>query len=127
MGQTPLTFGAYLKELRLAAGYGLRRFAVEAGFQPSNLSNIARGKKPPPTDPDRQAQLADTLGLIEGSKERARFFDLAAAAVRAPLPADVARYAERSRAIPQMLRTAQSKDLTDEEFHKLTEYINKHF
>ena len=121
------SFGAYLRELRLKAGYGLRRFADRAGFQPSNLSNLERGKLHPPKDPERLEQIADTLGLLDGSPERQKLFDLAAQARDAPLPADVERYSRSRKAIPVLLRTAKAKELTDEELLQLVEHISKYF
>jgi transcriptional regulator with XRE-family HTH domain len=127
MKQDSESFGACVRRLRLEAGYGLRRFAGEAGFQPSNLSNMERGRIPPPKDPERLEQLADALGLAEDSDERRRFFDLAAEAHSAALPADVGEYARRRKAIPVLLRTAKAKKLTDEQFRQLIEHINEHF
>ena len=126
MTQSGETFGAYVRQLRLDAGYGLRPFATQAGFQPSNLSNIERGKLPPPKDPERLEQLADALGLAEESGERSRFFDLAAAAHDAALPADVEQFARRRRAIPVLLRTVKTKKLSDDDIRKLAEHIDKH-
>ena len=121
------TFGAYLRELRLKAGYGLRRFAEKAGFQPSNLSSLERGKLRPPRDAERLDEMADALGLPEETPERQKLYDLAARAQQAPLPADVEAYAKRRKAVPVLLRTARSKNLTDGDLRKLIEHINKHF
>lgn len=127
MAATKETFGGYVRRLRLEAGYGLRRFATQAGFQPSNLSNIERGKLPPPKDPERLEQLADALGLAEESPERREFFDLAATAHDAPVPADVQQFARRHTAIPVLLRAVESKKLTDDEIRRLAEHIERHF
>ncbi len=97
-----------------------------AGFQPSNLSDIERGKKPPPKHPERLVEIADALGLLEGSSERKQLFDLAAEAQDAALPADVEQYARGRKLIPVLLRAAKAKHLTDEKFRELTEYINRH-
>ena len=121
------TFGQYVRESRLRAGYGLRRFAMTSGFKPSNLSNIEQGKLAPPQDPDRLAQIADALGLLVASQERQRLFDLAAKARNLALPADVEGYVRRHKAIPVILRTAQARKLTDRQFRDLTDYINRSF
>jgi len=121
------TFGQYVRELRLRADYGLRRFAAATGFMPSNLSNIETGKLPPPQDPERLAQIASALGLLEGTPERQRLFDLAAQERNAPLPADVQSYVRNHRAIPVLLRAARAKKLTDRQFRELTDYINSRF
>jgi len=120
-------FGAYLRQLRLKAGFGLRKFAQAAGFQPSNLSNLERGKLRPPQDPERLEEMADALGLVEGSPERRKLFDLAARAQKAPLPADVQPYARSHKLVPVLLRTAKDKKLSDDELRELVEHINKHY
>ena len=120
-------FGAYLRELRLKAGCGLRKFAELAGFQPSNLSNLERGKLPPPRDPERLEEMADALGLAEGSRERQKLYDLAAQAQKAPLPADVQPYARSHKLVPVLLRTAQDKNLSDEDLQELVQHINKNY
>jgi len=120
-------FGPYLRELRLKAGFGLRKFAQAAGFQASNLSNLERGKLAPPRDPERLAEMADALGLVAGSPEHKRFYDLAARAQKAPLPADVQPYARSRQLVPVLLRTARDKNLSNEELQELIEHINEHY
>ena len=73
-------------ELRLQAGYGLRRFAAATGFKPSNLSNTETGKLPPPQDPERLGQIASALGLLEGTPKRQRLYDRAARERKAAPP-----------------------------------------
>ena len=126
MGTKREEFGSYLRSLRLKAGYGLRRFAAQVGYQPSNLSNLERGKLPPPRDPQVLEELADALSLAEGSAEREKFFDLAREALDVPLPADVERYARSRKAVTVLLRAARDKHLTDEDLYALLEHINKH-
>jgi transcriptional regulator with XRE-family HTH domain len=120
-------FGVYLRERRLKAGYGLRSFAEAIDMQPSNLSNIEHGRAAPPQDLVMLERIADTLGLPEGSGERTHLFDLAVAHKEGTLPADVARFAARTRGIPVLLRTIENKRLTREELTKLTDYINERF
>lgn len=122
---THLTFGAYLRECRLKAGYGLRSFAEAIDMQPSNFSNVEHGRVPPPQDPAMLATISDTLGLPEGSKERTRLFDLAVAHKQPALPPDVAAFAAKTPGIPVLLRTIENKRLTREDLAKLTDYINQ--
>ena len=118
----PDSFGELLREHRLSAGFGLRRFAVMVGLQPSNLSDIEHGRRGAPESPDKLNELADALGLLEGSEDRRRFFDVA----RAPghLPADVRHMADR-RLVPALLRTIDNKQLDDEAISRLIEDITQ--
>ena len=118
------SFGAYLRECRLKAGYGLRSFAEAIDMQPSNLSNVEHDRGTPPQDPAALATIADTLGLLEGSKERTRLFDLAVAHKQPALPPDVAAFAAKTPGIPVLLRTIENRRLTREDLARLTDHIN---
>jgi len=121
------TWGAYVRKLRLKAGYGLRRFATLLGYRPSNYCNLETGKQRPPKDRQRLTEIADALGLAQGTAEWKRFFDLAARALDEPLPADVQEYARDRKVIPVLLRTTEGKKLSDAEILRLVDYINEHF
>ncbi|MCZ7626250.1 MAG: hypothetical protein M5R38_11025 [Candidatus Methylomirabilis sp.] len=71
------------------------------------------------------ANIADTLGLPEGSTERTRLFDLAVAHKQPALPPDVAAFAAKTPGIPVLLRTIENKRLNREDLAKLTDYINQ--
>jgi len=118
-------FGEYLRACRLRAGYGLRVFAEAIEMQPSNLSNVEHGRIPPPQDLGTLTRIAEALGFPEGSKERERLFDLAVAAKRQKLPADVAAFAAKTPGIPVILRTIQNRRLSKKEIEDLTQYINR--
>jgi len=121
------TFGEFLRRARLEAGYGLRTFAVTVGLQPSNLSNIERGKISPPQKADRLKVIAETLGFEEGSKNRQRLFDLAADYKKGAIPPDVKEVAAKMKGIPVLLRTIDNKRLSAKQLRELTDYVNKHF
>jgi transcriptional regulator with XRE-family HTH domain len=121
------TFGNFLRKKRLEAGYGLRAFAMVIDMQPSNLSNIERGKIPPPQDSERLEQIARALDIEENSGDWARLFDLAVAHKEGAVPADVAEYAAKTEGVPVLLRTAKNRQLSEDEFKQLTDYIRKHF
>lgn len=108
--------GKLLKDLRLQAGFGLRRFAELIGMQPSNLSAIEHGHRPFPEDPDKVRRIADALGLVEGSAKWDEFFD--AARSEGQFPADVADMADREL-VPLLLRTVKNRDLSDEDIRRL--------
>ncbi len=118
-------FGAFLRESRLKAGYGLRFFAAAIEIQPSNLSNIEHGRIPPPQAPEMLARIAEALGFEERSAEWQNLFDLAVNHKEAALPGDVARYAGSTPGIPILLRTIQNKKLSEDELIELTDYIQQ--
>jgi transcriptional regulator with XRE-family HTH domain len=92
------TFGKNLRSHRLQIGLGLRAFALAAGMEPSELSNLEHGRLAPPREKGALDTLADLLKLKRGSPERTHLFDLAVAA-REHAPADVAALAPRTRRI----------------------------
>jgi transcriptional regulator with XRE-family HTH domain len=120
-------FGMFLRQARLRAGYGLRAFAFAVGLQPSNLSNIERGKISPPQAAERLRLMAEALGIIEGSAEWNKLFDLAAQYKEGTLPPDIKEVASSKKGIPILLRTVDNKKLTEKQLRELTEYVNKHF
>lgn len=113
-------FGETLKRLRLQAGFGLRKFAELADFKPSNLSAIEHGRRQPPTDPGRLGEIADALGLAEGTSDREAFFD--AARREGDLPADVRHVVDR-KLVPVLLRTIDNSNLSDEQITGLIDEI----
>lgn len=122
-----LSFGEYLRQLRLKANYGLRSFATAVEMQPSNLCNIEYGRIVPPQDEETLKLIATTLGLEPGSKEWNTLFDLAVKHKKDTLPADVARYGGKTSGIPVLLRTIENKKLSKEELRELTDYVNRHY
>ena len=115
-------FGEFLREKRLEAGYGLRRFAQEIGWQPSNLSAVERGRKNPPREASALEAIASALAFDQGSSDWKTLFDLASRPGEPP--ADVARYAGRQPVIPVLLRTLENRQLSEDELRELIEHIN---
>ena len=112
------TFGQYLKKLRLAAGYGLRRFAALIEMKASNLCDIEHNRRAMPSE--YLEPVAEALGLAQGSKEWDKFFDMARKAEE--LPADVQHVARR-RFVPALLRTIDNVQLSDDDIKKLIDEI----
>ncbi len=118
------SFGEYLRACRLKAGFGLRIFAEAAGMKPSNLCAIEYGRQAPPQGAAALGQIADALGLPNGSRDRQRLFDLAVAHKKGALPPDVAAFAAQTPGVPVLLRTIANKRLTRQDLQRLTEYVN---
>jgi transcriptional regulator with XRE-family HTH domain len=55
------TFGTLVRHLRLQKGDSLRAFAREVGLSANFVSNMERGKTPPPGE-DKIVRMADYLG-----------------------------------------------------------------
>ena len=109
-------FGPLLREMRLKANLGLRRFAELIDIKPSNLSDIENGRRHPPAGSEKLREIAETLGLAEGSDEWQRLFD--AARRRGDLPADIRHMADR-KLVPALLRTIDNLQLGDDEVSRL--------
>jgi transcriptional regulator with XRE-family HTH domain len=114
--------GELLKTLRLKAGFGLRNFAELIEMQPSNLSAIEHGRRGLPTDLGRLREIADALGLVEGSDEWNQFFDAAREPGR--LPADVQHLADR-RLVPTLLRTLDNRNLSERQIQHLIDDLQQ--
>jgi transcriptional regulator with XRE-family HTH domain len=116
-------FGVFLKEKRTAAGFGLKAFAEMVGMQTSNLSAVEHGRRKPPSDAAKLHEIAEALGLSEGTHDWARFFDLAQRASGIEdLPADV-RHMGRRKLVPALLRTIDNQQLRDAAIQQLIEEI----
>lgn len=113
-------FGAYLKKLRLAANYGLRRFASLIEMPASNLSAIEHGRRTMPSE--KLTLAADIIGLEKGSEKWNTFFDLGRQT--GELPADVQMVASKSF-VPALLRTIDNRQLTEDEIKQLIEDIQQ--
>lgn len=121
------TFGGLLKKIRLEeAKVGLRAFAELIDWQPSNLSNLERGRLSPPADAQTITSICDALGLSEDDPRRAQLFDLAARQKNA-VPGDVAQVIKEQPGIPVLIRAVANRRLDDDKLKELAEYIKKFY
>jgi transcriptional regulator with XRE-family HTH domain len=104
---------------------GLRTFAEKIGMFPSNLSDIEHGKKAPPKDFAKLAQIATVLGVSRDSQEWAKLNQLAVADSPERLPADLVSYVKDNEEAMVLLRTTAKLKLTKEELTRLIEDIKK--
>ena len=118
MVESGKTFGAYLRQLRLQAGYGLRRFANLIEIKASNLCDIEHGRRSMPKEYLEPA--AEVLRLE--SADWVKFFELARR--NDELPADLRKVAQR-RFVPALLRTIDNAQLSDADIKALIENIQE--
>jgi transcriptional regulator with XRE-family HTH domain len=112
------TFGEFFKKKRLAAGYTLRRFCAELGFDPGNISKMERGITPPASS--RLGEYARCLGIEKESGEWQEFLDLAAAS-QGRIPEDILGEKELVATLPLVFRTLRNERPTEENLEKLIE------
>jgi len=115
------SFGTFLREQRLKAGYSLRAFAAKVEIKPSNLSFMESGKANPPRSSETLFRIATALGLKKGSREWAGLFDLSTEETR--IPADIAADKNIRNYLPIMLRTIAEARLTKKQLEKLIDKI----
>jgi transcriptional regulator with XRE-family HTH domain len=120
-------FGGLVKKIRLEeTKVGLRAFAELIEWQPSNLSNLERGRLAPPADGKTITSICNALGLSEDDPRRSRLFDLAAKEKKA-IPQDVAKAIKEQPGIPVLVRAVANKRLDDDKLKELAEYIKKFY
>lgn len=115
-----MDFGSLLREKRLRAGIGLRKFAKLIGELPSNLSAVETGARAPWRSISKLRIVADALAIAEGSREWDSFF--LAARPRDMLPEEIDKLLERDLAV-SMLRTVDECQLSDAQLEALIEDI----
>jgi transcriptional regulator with XRE-family HTH domain len=113
-------FGQLHRELRLRAGYGLRRFAKLIGELPSNLSAMECGSRASWRSLEKLRTDANALGLEEGSLDWERFF--IAARRDDLLPGELGSLLEREETLVA-LRTINEMRLSDEELRQLVNHL----
>jgi len=121
------SFGLFLKKLRVEeANIGLRSFAELVELQPSNLSNMERGKLPPPANKETLDRICAALGLSLTDPRRAELFDLAAQ-YSGRIPADIVDVVKENEGVPVLVRTIANKQLSDEKLRELAKYIEDNY
>jgi transcriptional regulator with XRE-family HTH domain len=106
-------FGQVLREMRVAKGFSLRKFAELLDVSPTYLSQVEQRKADPPTA-ERVRRMAELLGASAD--------EMIALAGRVPedLPQIIQ---EQPTEIPNLLRAASG--LTSEQLRRLTDSIRK--
>ena len=115
-------FGAFFKEARLKADYGLREFCQKYGLDAGNISKVERGLLPPSAS--KLEKYAAYLGIKEGSDDWFKFFDLAASEA-GKIPPDIMGDAELVKKLPLFFRTMRGQKVPEEKLDELTKIIRK--
>ncbi len=119
-----MTFGEYIKELRIRGGHTLRRFCELHGLDAGNYSKLERGLFPPPTGEEKMLELARAYGLKRGTDDWSTFFDLAAAA-KGQVPKDLLSDEEVVDKLPVLFRTLRGEPVPEDKLDELIEFIRR--
>ena len=119
-----MTFGEFIKDLRIRSGHTLRRFCEANGLDAGNYSKLERGLLPPPTGEEKMVDLARAYGLKRGSDDWSTFFDLAAAA-KGQVPKDLLSDEEVVGKLPVLFRTLRGEPVPAEKLDELIEFIKR--
>jgi transcriptional regulator with XRE-family HTH domain len=117
-----LTFGEFVRGLRLKAGLTLRRFCQLIGFDPSNWSKTERGLLPPPKSATVLQEIAQVLNLNEESEDYKTLFDLAAIGQIPPHLVSSPRVMEK---LPVLFRTIRGEKPARKELEDLIKILSE--
>lgn len=121
---TKQTFGAFIREKRMAQRITLRDFCRSANVDPSNWSKVERGKLLPPSDEDQVEKIANTLGIVHGSSDWHRCYDLAYTE-QGKVPPDIMNDDELVAKLPVFFRTIRNEKPTDAELDAFAERLRR--
>lgn len=121
------TFGQFIHSMRLNKQFGLRYFAREIGWQPSNLSNLEHGRLKPPQDKNTLLNFAEVLGFDKDSDKYNILFELSAQENKKIIPADIEEFVSGKEAIPVLFRTMNEHKFEDSDIKELIEHIRDHY
>jgi len=117
-----MSFGRFVKKLRIAREMTLRQFCKEYGHDPSNWSKIERDINPPPRDDTVIGEWARQLGLNEGMEEWQRFMDEAAIS-RKQIPPDFLEDETILQKLPVFFRAIRGTKMDDASIDKFIEKV----
>jgi transcriptional regulator with XRE-family HTH domain len=126
MAKEEMSFGKFFKAMRAKRGLSLRKFCVENGLDPGNISKLERGVMPPPQTREKLEEYAKVLLIPEGSDDWYEFFDLASTAT-GRIPPDIMGDEELVKRLPLVFRTVrgQKMKISDDQLDELAEVIRR--
>ena len=117
-----ITFGDFVKNLRIKNELTLRMFCRISKLDPSNWSKIERGVHPPPKSKQILIEIANTLKLSEGSNEWYTLFELAAIK---HFPIELIENQSVMEKLPVFFRTLRGEKPSRAELEKLIEMLKE--
>lgn len=119
-----MNFGEFFKKKRMESKITLRKFCLENGYDPGNISKIERGLLAPPKDEEKLAEYAKALSIKKGSDDYVQFLDYAAAANRVFQPKNISQEALLNK-LPVLFRTLDNKKLTVDKLDSIIQFIER--
>jgi transcriptional regulator with XRE-family HTH domain len=116
------TFGEFFKTKRLEAGYSLRRFCSQFGYDPGNISKIERDILPPSLQ--KLGEYAQCLGIEKDSEEWEIFCDLAAAS-QGRIPPDILEDKDLVAKLPLVFRTLRNERPAEEQLEEIIRIVRE--
>lgn len=124
MTTTAASFGEFFKSLRLKKELTLRQYCQDFGHDPGNISKIERGIFPAPKSDEALRGYALSLGLVEGSDDWVKFYDLASVSNQTYGVHHLTNE-EVLNKLPLLFRTMENKELTADKLDSLIELIKR--
>ena len=115
---TNITFGSYIRGLRIKNEIGQRELAKKIGLAASYLNDIEKNKRSAPKN-DIIKKLSSILKV-----DLDLLNDLAGSSKKT-LPPDIIDYLEKNPKLISLIRSLKNNKLKDQEFEKIEENINK--
>lgn len=115
-----LTFGEYVKNLRIKKGITLREFCRIAGIDPSNWSKIERGLLSPPKSEEMLESVRKAINLGRNSEEYITLKDLA---IIGHIPVDLLESRKVVDKLPIFFRTLRGERPTRKELENLIKIL----
>ena len=120
---TRVSFGEYLRGLRVGIGMTLREFCRRVDESPGNVSRIERRKLAPPDSVEKLVRFARGLGLTDEGEIR-DFIDRAVIE-RGRVPDDILSNERMVAALPLVFRTMRGDRVDDDDLRSLAELIKR--
>ena len=117
-----MTFGEYVKKMRIERRVTLREFCRVNNLDPSNWSTVERGMLSPPKSRTVLEMIAGSLGLLKNSEEWNSLFDLAAVA---HIPKEIISDENLLDKLPVFFRTVRGEKPTAKELEELIDLIKE--